>query len=305
MIKLNFKISELKKSEVAMQAADRLSVSGVQEKFPAVVDRNVVRLAREGERSTHILKPAPWDDTLANRKYVPVNEYLTMQIASRVYGIQVAENNLCLSLDNQLAYITKRFDILPDGRKMEMEDFASVLGRTEKDGGKLFKYSGSYEDIAGGIKRFVSAWMVDTERFFDLVVFNYIVGNGDAHLKNFSLLRKGEDYRLSPAYDLINTNLHVNGDDFGLDGGLSPALIRSDIYESSGHPCRQDFESFGSMIGLVPVRCAKILDKYATLPDAVFTMVGQSPLTEKLKRQYLHTLKERLARFNRKKDRMH
>ena len=250
MIKLNFKISELKKSEVAMQAADRLSVSGVQEKFPAVVDRNVVRLAREGERSTHILKPAPWDDTLANRKYVPVNEYLTMQIASRVYGIQVAENNLCLSLDNQLAYITKRFDILPDGSKMEMEDFASVLGRTEKDGGKLFKYSGSYEDIAGGIKRFVSAWMVDTERFFDLVVFNYIVGNGDAHLKNFSLLRKGEDYRLSPAYDLINTNLHVNGDDFGLDGGLSPALIRSDTYESSGHPCRQDFESFGLGFGL-------------------------------------------------------
>lgn len=299
MIKLNFKISELKKSEVAMQAADRLSVSGVQEKFPAVVDRNVVRLAREGERSTHILKPAPWDDTLANRKYVPVNEFLTMQIASRVYGIQVAENNLCLSLDNQLAYITKRFDILPDGSKMEMEDFASVLGRTEKDGGKLFKYSGSYEDIAGGIKRFVSAWMVDTERFFDLVVFNYIVGNGDAHLKNFSLLRKGEDYRLSPAYDLINTNLHVNGDDFGLDGGLSPALIRSDTYESSGHPCRQDFESFGSMIGLVPVRCAKILDKYATLPDAVFTMVGQSPLTEKLKRQYLRTVKERIARFNR------
>jgi serine/threonine-protein kinase HipA len=68
--------------------------------------------------------------------------------------------------------------------------------------------------------------MVDMERFFELVLFNYIYANGDDHLKNFSLVLEGQDYRLAPAYDLINTNLHVNSDDLGLDGGLSSNMRR-------------------------------------------------------------------------------
>ena len=82
------------------------------------------------------------------------------------------------------------------------------------------------------------------ERFFELVVFNYIYANGDDHLKNFSLILQGEDYRLAPAYDLLNTSLHVNGDDLGLDGGLSPNIIKTDVYTQTGHPCRLDFERF-------------------------------------------------------------
>lgn len=73
--------------------------------------------------------------------------------------------------------------------------------------------------------------MVNMERFFTLVVFNYIFANGDAHLKNFSLILDGQDYSLAPAYDLLNTSLHVDGDDFGLDGGLSPDIEKSDVYD--------------------------------------------------------------------------
>lgn len=295
---LDFSIEGLKKSDAA-QAAGRLSVSGVQEKFPAVVDKGVIRLAKEGERSTHILKPAPWDETIATRKHIPANEHLTMQIASQVYGITTADNGLCFSADGQVVYITRRFDILPDGSKAEMEDFASVLGKRESEDGLNFKYSGCYEDIADGIKKHVVAWMVDMERFLDLVVFNYIYGNGDDHLKNFSLIRSGEDYRLAPAYDLINTSLHVNGDDFGLDGGLSRHMFRSDIYDKTGHPCRKDFETFGTLIGLRESRVKKLLDRYTVLPDASLTLVGQSLLPEKYKRLYLRIVKERTARFSR------
>lgn len=167
-----------------------------------------------------------------------------MQIASQVYGIVTAANGLCFTENGQRVYITKRFDVLPDGNKLAMEDFAAVAGRNEQNDGEGFKYAGCFEDIAVAIRENVSAWMVDMERFFELVVFNYIYANGDDHLKNFSLILQGEDYRLAPAYDLLNTSLHVNGDDLGLDGGLSPNIIKSDVYAQTGHPCRLDFERF-------------------------------------------------------------
>lgn len=294
---LDFSIKGLKKSDAALSAVERISVSGVQEKFPAVIDGGKIRLAREGERSTHILKPAPWDETIATRRHIPANEHLTMQIAAQVYGIETAANGLCVSSDGQLVYITRRFDILPDGTKAEMEDFASVCGRNEQTDGLHFKYSGTYEDIALGIRKYVSGWMVDMERFLDLVVFNYIYGNGDDHLKNFSLIRQGEDYRLSPAYDLLNTSLHVQGDDFGLDGGLSANMFRSDEYDRTGHPCRSDFEQFASLIGIVPVRAAKLLDRYMAVPEETLSLLHDSYLPEKLQRLYLRIVKERVARF--------
>ncbi len=296
---LNFNISGLKNAAPLIEAAERISVSGVQEKFPAVIDNGIIRLAREGERSTHILKPAPWDETIATRRYIPANEHLTMQIASQVYGIQTADNGLCFSKDNQIVYITKRFDIGKDGCKVEMEDMAVILGRNEQVGGKLFKYSGTYEEVAQGLRKSVSAWMIDMERFFDLVVFNYIYGNGDDHLKNFSLIRHGEDYRLAPAYDLLNTSLHVRGDDFGLDGGLSSTMFRSDVYENSGHPCRADFLRFGQLIGLRNVRIEKILDRYTSVPQKTLALLERSFLPDKMRRTYIRTVKERVARFDR------
>lgn len=294
---LDFSIKGLNKSGEAIAAAQRISVSGVQEKFPAVIDGGKIRLSQDGERSTHILKPAPWDETIATRRHIPANEHLTMQIAARVYGIQTAANGLCVSSDGQLVYITRRFDILPDGTKAEMEDFASVCGRNEQTDGTHFKYSGTYEDIAVGIRKYVSSWMVDMERFFNLVVFNYIYGNGDDHFKNFSLIRQGEEYRLAPAYDLLNTSLHVHGDDFGLDGGLSLNMFRSDEYNRTGHPCRADFDQFASLIGIVPVRSAKILDRYMTVPEETLSLLHESFLPEKMQRSYLRIVKERVSRF--------
>ncbi|MGM9844439.1 MAG: HipA domain-containing protein, partial [Muribaculaceae bacterium] len=200
---LDFEIDEYRLTKDVLDAMHRMSVSGVQEKFPAIIENGKIRLSKEDERSTHILKPAPWDNSLQNRKQLPANEHLTMQIASQIYGIKTAANGLCFTPKNQIIYITRRFDILEDGSKFQMEDFSSVVGRNEQIGGVLHKYRGSYEDIARAIRGNVSAWKVDMERFFTIVVFNYIYGNGDAHLKNFSLIKEGQDYRLSPAYDLM------------------------------------------------------------------------------------------------------
>lgn len=299
---LDFNIDEFRTTGAVADAMHRISVSGVQEKFPAVVEDSRIRIAGDEDRSTYILKPAPWDRTLVERKQIPANEHLTMQIASQVYGIKTAENGLCFTPKGEMVYITRRFDILPDGTKLPMEDFASVLGRNEQQDGKHFKYSGCYEDIADAIRKNVSAWRIDMERFFDLVVFNYIYANGDDHLKNFSLILQGEDYRLAPAYDLLNTSIHVNGDGLGLDGGLSPNIVRSDAYDRTGHPCRVDFERFGLRIGLLDSRVSRILNRYMTLPQASKDLLNRSFLSEKARRHYLRIANERIARFTRTSD---
>ena len=136
---LDFNINELKQSDVIVQAMQRISVSGVQEKFSGLIDHSSIRIAESNERSTYIIKPAPWDETIATRKQIPANEHLTMQIARQVYGIVTAENGLCFTKDGQMVYITKRFDILPDGTKVEMEDFAALVGRNEQTDGTYFK----------------------------------------------------------------------------------------------------------------------------------------------------------------------
>lgn len=296
---LGFDIDSFRYGDEIANAMHRISVSGVQEKFPAIINANAINIAGDNDRSTHILKPAPWDKTLRDRKMIPANEHLTMQIASQIYGIQTAANGLCFTPKGQPVYITRRFDILPDGSKLPMEDFASIIGRNEQTAGLQFKYNGCYEDIAVAIRASVAAWMVDMERFFELVVFNYIYANGDAHLKNFSLILNGQDYRLAPAYDLINTCLHINGNDFGLDGALASDIEKSDVYDRTGHPCRQDFERFGEKIGLVKKRVDKILNKYIDFPEEAKRLVGRSFLSEKLKRNYIRIVNERISRFNR------
>lgn len=299
---LSFNIDEFQNAGEIAEAMHRISVSGVQEKFPAVIKSGEIRITGDNERSTHILKPAPWDKTLRDRRFIPANEHLTMQIASQVYDIMTAANGLCFTSKGQPIYITRRFDILPDGSKLPMEDFASIIGKNEQTNGLQFKYNGSYEDIAKAIRANVAAWMVDMEHFYELVIFNYIYANGDAHLKNFSLILTGQDYRLAPAYDLLNTSLHVNGDDFGLDGGLSPDIEKSDVLDRTGHPCRLDFERFGSKIGVVKKRMDKILNKYINIPDAARRLVDQSFLSEKMKRNYIRVVNERISRFNRESE---
>lgn len=299
---LDFNIDEFRTAGEIAEAMHRISVSGVQEKFPAIIKSGEIRIAGDKDRSTYILKPAPWDKTLRDRKLIPANEHLTLQIASQAYGIVTAANGLCFTSKGQPVYITRRFDILPDGSKLPMEDFASLIGKNEDNAGKQYKYSGSYEDIARAIRANVAAWMVDMERFFELVVFNYIYANGDAHLKNFSLILNGQDYRLAPAYDLLNTSLHVNGADLGLDGGLSPDIEKSDVFDKTGHPCRLDFERFGSKIGLIKRRVDKILNKYTSLSEGALNLIARSFLPDKAKRNYARIVNERINRFIRESE---
>lgn len=279
----------------------RISVSGVQEKMSAVEDNGCIRLTSQDEQGRYIIKPAPDNRALRDRKQIPANEHLTMQIARQVYEIPTAENGMIFFSDGTPAYITKRFDILDDGTKIPQEDFASLIEKTAETHGEEFKYTGSYESIALKIKELVPAWRIETGKLFSLILFNYAFANGDAHLKNFSLQQsKDGDYLLSPAYDLMNTSLHTNDSDFALEDGLSATLEKSDIYERKGHPSHEDFARFAQVIGLTDKQIKKIMAPFLVEQPKVLELINNSFLEEKQKRMYWNSYKERLSRLQRK-----
>lgn len=285
---------------LALENMQNMSISGAQEKFSAVVDNGRIRLACEGEQATHILKPTPFNLSLSTRKQIPANEHLTMQMASQVYGIRTASNGLCFSSSGQPVYITKRFDVTNGVKDCSQEDFATVLQMTEEGGDSNFKYHGNYAQIADAIRRFVPAWMPQMEQFFRLVVFNYLFANEDAHMKNFSLINKNGEYFLAPAYDLVNTCIHIqSGSDLGLTDGLSPEMEKSDVYDRTGHPCRLDFERFADRIGLPKKRAAQVLDMFMRIPQEAYALIDRSFLNDKMKRTYKRVIEERKTRFAR------
>ena len=281
-------------------AINKISISGVQEKISAIIKKGKIIITPEGESGRYILKPIPEHKSLRFRHNIPANEHLTMQIANQVYKINTAANALAFFADGNPLYITKRFDYKADGSKIKQDDFASIAGKTERNSGKDFKYSGSYEDIAKLLKQSVSAWQVEMEKFFTLVVFNYLFSNGDAHLKNFSLQETdGGDYVLTPAYDLMNTSIHINDGDFALQDGLIPESAYSDIYSQTLHPCKDDFITFGTRIGVLPKKIVSIIEIFATEQPKVYELIENSFLEEKVKRMYKQSYLERLHRFQR------
>jgi serine/threonine-protein kinase HipA len=281
-------------------AINKISISGAQEKLSAVVDKGHIILTPPQQQGRYIIKPIPDYKHLRFRNNIPANEHLTMQIASQVYGINTAENALAFFADGQMVYITKRFDYDENGLKIRQDDFASISGKTDRNSGKDYKYTGCYEDIARLLKQNVPAWQVEMSRYFSLVVFNYIFSNGDAHLKNFSLRETPNgDYILSPAYDLMNTSIHIDDGDFALQDGLIPKSEYSDTYTNSGHPCKDDFITFGKRIGVLPKKLHSIIELFATEQPQVLQLIERSFLDEKVKRMYRQSYLERLRRFQR------
>ena len=199
----------------------RISISGVQEKFSVLLEKNKLRLIKKGEQGTHILKPIPHFGR--KRDQMPANEHLTLQIARQIFNIETAENALIFFQNEAPAYITKRFDVNSDGSKKAKEDFATLAGKTPQTHGEHYKYEGNYLELFDLMKKFLPAYRIETPKLFKLLVFNYLFSNGDAHLKNFAILETPMgDHRLSPAYDLLNTRIHVDDSNFALEGGLVP-----------------------------------------------------------------------------------
>lgn len=291
--------SENADTEEYARHVGRISLSGVQPKASLVLsaDGQLVRPS-EGERGQYILKPAPSSYSLLERKYCPANEHLSMQIAAQVYHIETAANALCFFRDGEAAYLARRFDVAPDGRKYQQEDLASLGGLTKANGGSDYKYSNlSYEECAQLISRYTKAAPVEVLKFFRIVVFNYLILNDDAHLKNFSLINRGDgEYHLAPAYDLVNTSLHLYEPRiFALDKGL----FREGMHFTDTHTVsREDFEEFGRRIGLADRLVKRELDIFASEQPLAHELISRSFLPEKLQRYYWQSYNYRRTTLN-------
>jgi len=274
-----------KAAEIFIENRKRISISGVQIKISLILEKNILRLTEKGEHGTYILKPIPRDVKMVDQ--VPANEHLTMQIARQVYNIPTAENALIFFKDGTPAYITKRFDVIADGSKLGKEDFASLAGKTSMNAGGNYKYNSSYEEIGYLIQKFVPAWRAEIEKYFQIMIFNFLFSNGDAHLKNFALLENSSgDYLLSPFYDLLNTRLHVNDSDFALTKGLFADDFKSEKFKKSGHPGLSDFFEFGKRIGVNENRISKLLAPFTVKQEFVETLIKRSFLNSKSKKAY-------------------
>lgn len=268
----------------------RMSISGVQEKFSMLLEKNKLRLINEGERGTYILKIIPSVGKIADQ--MPANEHLTMQIARQVYGIETAENALIFFKNGTPAYITERFDVKDDGSKWAQEDFASLAGRTPQTHGEHYKYSGNCLELFQLMRTHLPTYKIEAPKLFKVLLFNYLFSNGDAHFKNFSLVETPfGDYRLSPAYDLLNSRIHIEDKDFALDDGLLPRnLAQGKI--------GQQFTMLAELVGLSEKQVKDLLNTITIRSKKVEELIAASFLNDRTKGNYWQAYLTRLKKMN-------
>jgi serine/threonine-protein kinase HipA len=263
---------------LALAMVGKTSFSGVQRKISLRLSGSRKTLQLEVGEGRYILKPQSQAFPA-----LPENEHVTMRLA-QIHGIETAAFGLLRLRDGSLAYITERFDRPLAGSKLRQEDFCQLAEKPPKE-----KYAGSGELCARLVKRFASEPLIELVKLFERLVFAWWTGNGDRHLKNFSLLA-GEDglHRLSPAYDQISTRLVITDDDLALPiGGKRSALDRATWLDLARY-CG------------IPERVAeRVIDRYAQAASAAKVLIERSFLNEEMRQAFGALVEERSLAFGR------
>jgi serine/threonine-protein kinase HipA len=263
--------------ELALQYSDKLSFSGIQPKLNAKLDlkNGIFQVARS--RGTFILK-------LPHAMYqeLPQNEDLTMKMAA-LAKIEIPLQGMIYAEDRSLIYFIQRFD-RRGTKKISVEDFGQLAGLPSDK-----KYDFSMEKLISIIDKFCTFKQVEKAKLFRLVLFNFLVGNEDAHLKNFSVICEEEIIKLAPAYDLVNSAIVMNSKEeicLPLNGKKSN-LKRSDLLEYFGNERLSLSKSLISETLLALQNC---------LP-AWRDLISYSFLSTQKKKAYLQLLERRVQRL--------
>lgn len=255
------------------------SLTGVQPKLSLNLTKHegCSRLTIVGLWGDYIFKPQT-----ESYGQLPENEDLTMHLAAAA-KISVVPHSLIRMADGKLGYIAKRIDRTQKGEKIDMEDMCQLtLHPTE------YKYKSSYEQIAKTIVRYSSMPKLDLTNYMQLLLFCFVTGNNDMHLKNFSLYRPSENYRLTPAYDLLNVAIANPKDKEEMALSLSGRKTKLRLH---------DFLLSAKTMGLeenVVLRLVARLQK--TLPQWKI-LIHHSFLSEEMKTAYENLLVSRLSRL--------
>lgn len=261
----------------------QVAVTGVQPKLTLDIEKSV-RL-KEGQKipqrftivglwGAYILKPA-------TKQYpqLPELEDLTMHLAS-LAGIATVPHSLIRMQSGNLAYITRRID-RSKKNKLHMEDMCQLTERLTED-----KYKGSYEQIGKAILKYSANPVLDLINFFEQVLFSFLTGNADMHLKNFSLIEQpGVDFVLAPAYDMVASALVVQGDYEELALNLNGKKRKLQ---------RKDFESVFSSFNVLEEKAIRnMYNKFSNVIESWLQFIPESFIDQSLQEQYAQLIQQR------------
>ncbi len=257
-------------SQQAQKLAGKISISGEQPKLSVTVDKKNNELIVVNEGGEYILKPQT--STFSN---IPENEQCCMDIAEKL-GIDIPLHCLVPLKDKSLAYVVKRFDREKE-IKIHQEDFAQILEINDK-------YKGSVEQIGRRLKEISSAPGYDSQLLFERVVLNFILGNGDAHLKNYSISYKGDNIRLTPAYDIVCSKLVIPEEE---DSAIT-------INGKKNNLKRSDFDKLADYLDIpIKIRYEKFEKKFNMMKSTI----ESSHIDKEKQAQFIKITKERLSRL--------
>ncbi len=271
--------SEKELEKLANNAVNKgLTVPGVQKKLSLHLEEKdkSVKLTIVDYPTGYILKPQ-------SSEYVslPEAEYLTMKLAEFT-GIKTVPNAL-LCIDGQYVYITKRVD-RPDGKMAAMEDFGQLSGRPTAD-----KYHSSYENCGKVIKTYSKNVGIDLTEFFYRVVFCFVVGNSDMHLKNFSLIESSPGSRvfgLSPAYDMLPVNVILPSD---------KEQTALSLNGKKNNLRKKDFLCLADNLGIRRNAAEKMILQIVGYSDKFINEVREAYIPQKMKEDLIRLIDERTA----------
>ncbi len=248
------------------------TVTGVQPKLSLHIDKlsNKEDVTRKftivGLWGDYILKPP--------RHYyphLPELEDLTMHLAE-IAGIKTVPHSLIRLASGELAYITKRVDRFKK-KKLHMEDMCQLTERLTE-----YKYKGSHEQIGKAIIRYATHPILDIINYFEQVVFSFLTGNADMHLKNFSLLRQPKiGYVLCPAYDMVASSLVVEGDEEEIALTLNGKKRKLK---------KADFQQAMSRFDIDDRAIENIFHRFEKKLESWFRCIDQSFIPEDIKENY-------------------
>ena len=274
---LNYSLSEM--NELAKKVvSSHIAVPGVQPKLSlSLIDEtlnkvNLRRLTVVGALGgNYIFKPPS-----TTYPEMPENEHVTMKIAE-AFGIQTVPSSLIRLGSGELAYITKRIDRTSEGHKIHMLDMFQITEAVDK-------YKSTMERVGKALGQYSADTLLDKLRYFEMVVFCYLTGNNDMHLKNFSMIQKDGTWVLSPAYDLLNVNLANPSDHEELALNMEGKKRKFTLHH---------FERFGANLGLNNKQIQGVFNRFLKKQPKAKNLIEESFLSQEAKGNYSKIMEQK------------
>ncbi len=264
----------------AIARVGKMSIQGVQKKLSAKLKIKDEGFEIVDQKGNYILKPQ--SDIYPE---LPENEAITMTLAKTI-GLEVPVHGLVYSKDNSLTYFIKRFDRIGHNKKLALEDFAQLSGEDRHT-----KYKSSMEKVIAVIEQFCTFPKIEFVKLFKLTLFNFLVGNEDMHLKNFSLITKDRKISISPAYDLLNTTIAQKNtkEEIALPlKGKKNNVTKSDFLK---YFANEKLRLNQNIIDGIVQDFHKVIPQWRDL-------IGFSYLSQQMQEKYLQLLDQRCKRLN-------